>query len=49
MNVMFFLLNMRAELIDKKILNGMNSSTCTRAFPTYTERILEEKNDYIYP
>jgi len=37
-----FLLNMRAELTCKKNLARMNFCIYTKAFPTYTERILEE-------
>ena len=38
----FFSLNMRQALRDKLTLSGMNFPIYTKAFPTYTERILEE-------
>ncbi len=40
--VRFLSLDMRAGLRDKANLIGLNSPIYTKAFPTYTERILEE-------
>jgi len=37
-----FLFEMRSELTCRKNLIKMNFCTYTKAFPTYTERILEE-------
>ena len=39
--VKFFSLDMRAGLRGKMNLSGMNSPIYTKAFPTYTARILE--------